>query len=64
MINNQSIVHECKHASNWNDRWMMRLVERPLKRNIIVLKIKKVIVDNLYFAPLQFSKQEWSELPK
>ena len=40
-------------------------VERPLKRNIIVLKIIKiVIVDNLYFAPLHFSKQEWSELPK
>lgn len=25
MINNQFIVHECKHASNWNDRWRMRL---------------------------------------
>ena len=50
MINNQFIVKDA--------------VERPLKRNIIVLKIKKVIVDNLYFAPLHFSKQEWSELPK
>ena len=43
-------------TSGWCD-W------KPSKGNIIILKIKKVTVNILYFAPLQFSRQKWSVAP-
>ena len=35
----------------------------PSKQNIILLEIKKVRVNVLYFAPLRFIRQEWSVAP-
>ena len=53
------------------DRYDHMIVERngriyawnPSKRNIILLEIKKVTVNILYFAPLQFIRQERSVAP-
>ena len=61
----------------WIDRsiWIVKMTGRlcgwnQSKRNIILLKIKKVTGVNmtynktaLYFAPLQFIRQEWSVAP-
>ena len=66
-INKQAIVHEYKHTSTQNDQYIMRLVESHLKKQYYyywnLKKLQQYDVNILYFAPLQFSKQEWSVAP-
>ena len=47
--------------SSRNDRLMVRL--KAIEVEYYYIEIKKVTVNILYFAPLQFIRQEWSIAP-
>ena len=54
---NDSLMYTSIRIVEMTSRWWGW---KPFKRNIILLKIKKVRVNVLYFAPLRFIRQEWS----
>ena len=62
----QWLVNGSKHMNSQNDCWMMQLKAIYLKGILLCWELKtlqRYDVNILYFAPLQFSKQEWSIAP-